>query len=152
MELNSGEHSLVDNTQHRVLRINTVMLNIDYEEDIDTDIEQENLSITYVCITKLQLCFTGFPCPYIGYEWLRLCVNCFLSLSPSHYCFFYYAFTPALPVLPLRATPLGLIPGLSARLKPFILGHRRLPTLTTIDREIIEEDLHKCMNIVLTIS
>ena len=69
-----------------------------------------------LCITKLRLPFTGFPCPYIGHGRLHLCVNRFLSLTPSHYDLVCYAFILALPFFPLHVTPRLFRFGLSASL------------------------------------
>ena len=69
--------------------------------------------------------FSGFPCPYI-----RLCANCFLSLIPCHYDSISYAFTSALPVFLLRATPRRFRPGLYASIV------HSLPTFHTSSSEV----------------
>ena len=72
MEIGSGKQSLPGNTHHRVLRLNTEMLNTDYDDYTDTqetnkDIEQENFFYYFCMYTKLELLFTGFPWPYKGF-------------------------------------------------------------------------------------
>ena len=55
VELSSGEHNLVGNPRRRVLQLNTMMLT-QITKKTYTKIEQEILSITFTCITKLRLC------------------------------------------------------------------------------------------------
>ena len=89
-------------------------------------------SFYYFCVLQnYDYFYTGFPCPYIGHVRLRLCVNLFLSLTPSHYDLARYFFTLGLPFFPLRVTPRLFKHGLSAPLRPFMLGRRRRPTTTT---------------------
>ena len=113
MERSSGEHHLGGNTQHKVLRLNTM----------DNTLIRRTTHM-YKCSRQRQRWskkgsstnsgykittnfFTGFPCPYIGHGRLRLSVNLFLSLTPSHHYSCRNTFTPALtfPSVTRSASP-----------------------------------------------
>ena len=129
VERSLGEHSLEGNTQNKVLQLNTTDIlqitqgihrcTIDRQRDI-----ARKTFLLLLCITKVRIIFTGFPCPYIRHGQLCLCVNRFLSLTPSHYDLTSYVFTPALPFFPLCVTPHLFKLGLSVSLvrSCFIIG------------------------------
>ena len=106
VEQNLDEHCLGGNTQRGVLRLHTANntqirgTTQMYKAQHKTKMEQERI-FYYFSVQKLRLAYTSFPCPYIGYGRLRLSVNRFLSLTPSHHYLCRNAF-PSEPTLSFR--------------------------------------------------